>query len=123
MDEDAVTLFHHLVGTHGDGHFNFGDIPFLPGAFVQPNPAIINPFIAISFYPPEAFKNNIQANPKIVLIVATLIYGVSYGALVFGFGLIRLPEIGPVLAGFRRIRIRFGLAPASGQPEIPTSNT
>jgi O-antigen/teichoic acid export membrane protein len=68
-------------------------------------------------------KNNIQANPKIVLIVATLIYGVSYGALVFGFGLIRLPEIGPVLAGFRRIRIRFGLAPASGQPEIPTSNT
>jgi O-antigen/teichoic acid export membrane protein len=68
-------------------------------------------------------KNNFQASPKVGLIIATLIYGVSYGALVFGFRLVPMPEISPLLRRFRRVRARFGLAPAAGQPEIPTSNT
>jgi O-antigen/teichoic acid export membrane protein len=80
-------------------------------------------FSLVAGLPVIVAKNSFHANPKIALIVATLIYGVSYGALVFGFGLIPLPEIGPLLARLRRIRVRFGLTPAAGQPEFPTSNT
>lgn len=80
-------------------------------------------FSLLAGIPVIVAKNNFQASPKLALIVATLVYGVSYGALVFGFGLLPLPEIGPVFVRLRRIRTRFGFGPAAGQPEIPESNT
>src|SRR5690606_3305012 len=36
--EDPIPFFTHLIGTHGDGHFNVVDGPFLPSAPVQPQP-------------------------------------------------------------------------------------
>jgi O-antigen/teichoic acid export membrane protein len=67
-------------------------------------------------------KNRFQATPKIALVAAMLTYGAFYAVLVFGFGLIALPDLAPVLAQVKRVRSRFGF-PAASQPEIPTSNS
>ena len=62
MDEDAVPFLHDLVGAHGDGHFDLADVPFLPGAFVEPEPAFFQPGIACSFEAAEGFEDDIETN-------------------------------------------------------------
>src|SRR6202012_3401069 len=46
VDENAETFLQHLVGAHGDGHLDLADIPFLPCSLVEPEPAVLQPFIA-----------------------------------------------------------------------------
>ena len=52
VNKNAISFFHHLVGAHRYCHFNFFNIPFLPGAFVQAtssNPSPIHRHLLLSF--------------------------------------------------------------------------
>ena len=45
MNKDAISFFEYLIGAHGHRHFYLFNIPFLPGTFVEPKPAVLDPTV------------------------------------------------------------------------------
>src|SRR5690606_30513679 len=61
MYEDSESFLQHLIRTHRYRHFYLLNIPFLPSAFVEPEPAVVEPFITRSLDSLHRFEYNIEA--------------------------------------------------------------
>ncbi len=63
VNKNAIAFFEHLIRAHGHSHFNFFNIPFLPGAFIKPKPAVFYPVIFYGLDLAKRLEHNIQAHP------------------------------------------------------------
>src|SRR5262245_33476147 len=62
VDEYAESLLQYLVGTHGHGHLDLFDVPFLPRSLVEPKPAILDPFVAGGLDSLQGFQRHVETN-------------------------------------------------------------